>query len=187
VPKKTKKATKKKAKRKAKRRTASAATTETQAAIRERRWKAWQMRVVQKLRVSSIAEVLGVSERTIESDLEAMRKLRTDDIRHMKKAAEGAMAAAVEVIEEYDATCRQAWADLLAAAPGTATRAKFLSVLNAAVGQRVKILQSLGALEKSPDELLLGRDLDAVHELTDTEAALLLDLLAAARAHQPGA
>jgi len=133
------------------------------------------MRIVQKLRVASIAGALEVSERTVEMDLAAMRRLRTDHFRRSREAAEQALAAAVEVVEECDALCRQAWADLVQATPGSATRAKFLGVALSAMAQRIKILQSLGMLERAPEEVLVG-DAD-LRQLTDDEARRVLELL----------
>ena len=141
------------------------------AAIEERRWLAWQMRVVRKFRIASIAIALEVSERTVALDLAAMRRVRVDHLRQAEKAKSGALDAGIEVIEECDAACRQGWTDLLAADEGSATRAKFLRVLLDAITQRVKILQSLGMLKRVPDELLVGESIRAV---ADSEAREIL-------------
>ena len=141
------------------------------AAIEERRWLAWQMRVVRKFRIAGIATALEVSERTVALDLAAMRRVRVDHLRQAEKAKSGALDAGIEVIEECDAACRQAWTDLLAADEGSATRAKFLRVLLDAITQRVKILQSLGMLKRVPDELLVGESIRAV---ADSEAREIL-------------
>lgn len=145
------------------------------AAIEERRWLAWQMRVVQKHRIAAIATALEVSERTIVQDLAAMRRVRLDHFRRAEEAKEAALEAGIEVIEECDAACRQGWADLLAATEGSATRAKFLKVLLDAITQRVKVLQSLGMLKRVPEELLVG---DSIRAVADSEAR---DVLAAVR------
>jgi len=141
------------------------------AAIEERRWLAWQLRVVRKSRIAAIAEALEVSVRTVALDLAAMRRVRVDHFRQAEKAKSGALDAGIEVIEECDAACRQAWTDLLAADEGSATRARFLRVLLDAITQRVKILQSLGMLKRVPDELLVG---DSIRAVADSEAREIL-------------
>ncbi len=122
-------------------------SAEKKQAIMERRWKVWRLRVVQKLDISEIVKAVGVSASTVEADLAEMRKMRTEHLRQSKQAQEAAIHAGIEVVEECDAMCRQAWSDLFAAQPGSATRAKFLTVLLNAIGRRIEILQSLGMLD----------------------------------------
>ena len=152
-----------------------AMSPEKKGAIRERRLKAWRLRVVQKLTLAEIATAVGVSHGTVENDLAVMRKARTDHVRRARAAQEAALEAGVEVIEECDAICRQAWSDLMAAPRGSATRAKFLTVLLTAVQRRNEILQSLGMLERAADEVIVHDG--SIRDLTDEETDKLIDHL----------
>ena len=154
-----------------------AMSPEKKGAIRERRLKAWRLRVVQKLTLAEIATAVGVSHGTVENDLAVMRRTRTDHCRRARAAQEAALEAGVEVIEECDAICRQAWSDLMAAPRGSATRAKFLTVLLAAVQRRNEILQSLGMLERAADEVIVHDG--SIRDLTDEETDKLIAALKA--------
>lgn len=156
---------------------------EKKQAIRERRWKVWRLRVVQKLDISEIVSAMGVCAATVETDLAAMRKVRSEHVQASRRAQEAAVQAGIEVIEECDAACRQAWSDLLAADPGSATRAKFLGVLLVAVARRVEILQSLGLLDRAAEEVVV-HDASDIRDLTDEEATQLLTLLRSGRARK---
>ena len=155
----------------------TAMSPEKKGAIRERRLKAWRLRVVQKLTLAEIAAAVGVSHGTVENDLAVMRKARTDHVRRARAAQEAALEAGVEVIEECDAICRQAWSDLMAAPRGSATRAKFLTVLLTAVQRRNEILQSLGMLERAADEVIVHDG--SIRDLTDEETDQLIAMLKA--------
>ena len=154
-----------------------AMSSEKKEAIRERRLKVWRLRVVQKLTLAEIASAVGVSHGTVETDLAAMRKTRTDHIRRAQAAHEASLQAGVEVIEECDAVSRQAWSDLLAAPRGSATRAKFLTVLLTAVQRRNEILQSLGMLDRAAEEVIVSDG--SLRDLTDEEADRLAAMLKA--------
>ncbi len=152
-----------------------AISPEKKAAIRERRLKVWRLRVVQKLTLEEIASAVGASHGTVENDLAVMRRARRDHLRRAQAAREAALQAAAEVVEECEAISRQAWTDLLAAPRGSATRARFLSVLLNAVQQRNEILQSLGMLEKAPEEIVLTAG--SIRSITDQEATQMLMML----------
>jgi len=152
-----------------------AISPEKKAAIKERRLKVWRLRVVQKLTLEEIAAAVGVSHGTVENDLAVMRRARTDHLRRAQAAHEAALQAATEVVEECEAISRQAWTDLLAAPRGSATRARFLAVLLNAVQQRNEILQSLGMLEKAPEEIVLTGG--GIRSITDQEAEQILMML----------
>jgi len=145
-----------------------AMSPEKKGAIRERRLKAWRLRVVQKLTLAEIATAVGVSHGTVENDLAVMRMTRTDHVRRAQAAREASLNAGVEVIEECDAISRQAWSDLMAAPRGSATRAKFMGVLLTAVQRRNEILQSLGMLDRAADEVIVTDG--SIRDLTDEEA-----------------
>jgi len=149
-----------------------AMSPEKKEAIRERRLKIWRLRVVQKLTLAEIASAVGVSHGTVENDLAVMRKSRTDHVRRAQAAHEASLDAGIEVMEECDAVSRQAWSDLLAAPRGSATRAKFMTVLLTAIQRRNEILQSLGMLERAADEVVVTDG--GVRDLTEQERDLLL-------------
>ena len=154
-----------------------AMSPEKKEAIRERRLKVWRLRVVQKLTLAEIASAVGVSHGTVENDLAVMRERRSDHYRRAQAAQEAALEAAVEVAEECDAISRQAWSDLLAAPRGSATRAKFLTVLLNTVQRRTEIFQSLGMLERAADEVIFTDG--SVRDLTDEEADKVIAMLKA--------
>jgi len=154
-----------------------ATSPEKKEAIRERRWKTWRLRVVQKLTLAEIASAVGVSHGTVENDLALARKTRTDHFRRSQAAQEAALNAGIEVIEECDAISRQAWSDLLAAPRGSATRAKFMAVLLNALQRRNEILQSLGMLERAADEVIVHDG--SIRDLTDEETDKLIAMLKA--------
>jgi len=152
-------------------------SSEKKEAIRERRLKVWRLRVVQKLTLAEIASAVGVSHGTVENDLAVMRKTRTDHYRRAQAAQETALDAGIEVMEECDAICRQAWSDLLAAPRGSATRAKFMMVLLTALQRRTEILQSLGMLAREAEEVVFTDG--SIRDLTDEEADKILAMLKA--------
>ena len=154
-----------------------AMSPEKKEAVRERRLKVWRLRVVQKLTLAEIASAVGVSHGTVENDLTVMRRTRTDHVRRAQAAHEASLDAGIEVIEECDAVSRQAWSDLLAAPRGSATRAKFMTVLLTALQRRNEILQSLGMLDKAAEEVIVSDG--SVRDLTDEEADKLIARLKA--------
>jgi hypothetical protein len=154
---------------------AQVTSDERQQAILERRWKVWRLRVTQKLDISEIVQLLSVARRTVDRDIAAMRRDRDDHIRQAMAAHQAAINAGIEVIEECDAVCRQAWTDLYAAPAGDAARAKFLAVILIAIGRRVEILQGLGLLARAPHEVIVHPG--DIRDLTDEEAERLLTLL----------
>jgi DNA-directed RNA polymerase specialized sigma24 family protein len=151
-------------------------SAEKKEAIRERRLKVWRLRVVQKLTLAEIASAVRVSHGTVENDLAVMRRTRTDHVRRAQAAHEASLDAGIEVIEECDAVSRQAWSDLLAAPRGSATRAKFMTVLLTALQRRNEILQSLGMLDRAAEEVILD---SSIRDLTDIEADKLIARLKA--------
>jgi len=152
-----------------------AMSPEKKEAVRERRLKTWRLRIVQKLTLAEIASAVGVSHGTVENDLAVMRRTRTDHYRRAQASQEAALQAGLEVIEECDAICRQAWSDLMAAPRGSATRAKFMTVLLTALQRRNEILQSLGMLDRAAEEVIVSDG--SVIDLTDEETDKLIDHL----------
>jgi len=161
-----------------------ARSVETRRALANRQRQAWHMRVVRKLEVSEVAELLGVSETTVKRDLAAVRARGRSLLRKAQEAQVGVLDAGLEACAEFDAATRQAWADCLAAPEGSPARARFLNIVLKSIEQRVKILQSLGLMEKVPEEVLLG-DLD-LRRLSDCEAESALAFLRACAARAGG-
>ena len=154
-----------------------AMSPEKKEAIRERRLKVWRLRVVQKLTLAEIASAVGVSHGTVENDLAVARKTRTDHVLRAQAAHEASLQAGIEVIEECDAISRQAWSDLMAAPRGSATRAKFMTVLLTALQRRNEILQSLGMLDRAAEEVIVADG--SIRDLDDEETDQLIARLKA--------
>ena len=74
------------------------------------------MRVVRKLELSEMAELLGVSETTVKRDLAAVRARGRSLLRKAQEAQVAVLDAGLEACAEFDAATRQAWADSPAAA-----------------------------------------------------------------------
>jgi hypothetical protein len=153
---------------------------EERRAIAERQRRVWHLRVVRKLHVAEIAPLVGVSERQVERDLAVVRRRARSLLRRAQEAEESVLDAGLEACAELDAATRQAWADCLAAPEGSPARARFLNIVLKSIEQRVKILQSLGLMEKVPEEVLFG-ELD-LHQLSDGEARSALAFLRACAA-----
>lgn len=152
---------------------------EERRAIAERQRQVWHLRVVRKLHVAEIASLVAVSERQVERDLAAVRRRARSLLRRAREAEEAVLDAGLEACTELDAATRQAWADCLAAPEGSPARARFLNIVLKSIEQRVKILQSLGLMEKVPEEVLIG-DLD-LSRLSDAEARAVLAVVRAGR------
>jgi len=141
---------------------------EKEQAVEERRWKIWRLRVVRKADLTEIVRLLGISRRTVVSDLAVMRDVRTDHIRLAHAEQQATIDAAIEVTESCDAVCRQAWADLDAAEKGSFARAKFLTTILNAVRWKIEVLQAVGLLPRQPDEVILTEGI-GIRDLSDQE------------------
>ena len=149
---------------------------EKEQAVEERRWKIWRLRVVRKADLTEIVRLLGISRRTVVSDLAVMRDVRTDHIRLAHAEQQATIDAAIEVTESCDAVCRQAWADLDAAEKGSFARAKFLNTILNAVRWKIEVLQAVGLLPRQPDEMILTEG-SGIRDLSDQEGDKLLAML----------
>jgi len=152
-------------------------SAEKEQALEERRWKIWRLRVVRKLDICEIVKLVGISRRTVAKDLAEMRDVRSDHIRLAHAEQQEAIDAAIEVAEQCDAVCRQAWADLDAAKKGSFARAKFLNTVLNAVRSRIEILQSVGLLPRSAEEVIISEG--SIRDLSDKETNELIDRLKA--------
>jgi hypothetical protein len=159
-------------------------SAEERRAIAERQRQVWHLKVVRKLHVAEIAPLVGVSERQVERDLAAVRKRARTLLRRAQESEQAVLDAGLEACAEFDAATRQAWADCLAAPEGSPARARFLNIVLKSIEQRVKILQSLGLMERVPEEVLLG-DLD-LRRLSDSEAESALAFLRSCAARAGG-
>jgi hypothetical protein len=124
--------------------------------IAERRRKVWQLHVVAKLSLPEVAQHVGASERTIRVDLHETRKGLRHLLREARGAEEAVLDQGIDTASEIDAVIRQAWSDLAKAPEGSPVRARFLNVALKALIEKVKVLQSLGLLDKVPDEVIYG-------------------------------
>lgn len=139
-----------------------------------RRLRVWELAYVRKLTDREIAQVVGVSRATVARDISEVRKRVHKDLRDSKKLEHGVLEAGAELRAEITAVIRQAWTDCMAAAAGSSARARFLNVVLKAGTDRVKLMQSLGLMEKIPEEWIIGEiDLEG---LSDTEARQLIAL-----------
>jgi len=123
----------------------------------------------------------------VKRDLAAVRARGRSLLRKAQEAQVGVLDAGLEACAEFDAATRQAWADCLAAPEGTNTRARFLKVLLEAVAERVKIMQSLGLLDKVPEEVLFGDMFGFdIRGLSDAEIRRALEFFRSLRAESGG-
>jgi len=129
---------------------------------------------------------VSISRRTVMSDLAEMRDVRSDHIRLAHAEQQETIDAAIEVAEQCDAVCREAWANHGAAEKGSFARAKFLSIVLHAVRTRIEVLQSVGLLPTAADEVILTQD-SSVRDLTDDESDRLLAMLKAELRRRPDA
>jgi len=148
---------------------------EKEQAVEERRWKVWRLRVVRKCDLTEIVRLLGISRRTVVSDLAGMRDGRSEHIRLARAEQEATIDAAIEVGEQCDAVCRQAWADLDAAEKGSSARARFLNTILNAVRCKIEVLQSVGLLPTAAEELVVHDG--SIRDLDDEEANKLIAML----------
>ncbi len=144
-----------------------------------RQRRVWHLHVVRKLTIDEVAQALAVSVATVSRDLAAVRRRGRALLRRAQQAEDAVLDAGLEACAELDAATRQAWADCLAAPEGSPARARFLNIVLKSIEQRVKILQSLGLVERVPEEVLIG-DLD-ISRLSDAEARAVLALVRVGR------
>jgi hypothetical protein len=150
-------------------------TPEEQAAIARRQERVWHLHVVRKLTESEISQLMSVSSRTIRRDLAAMRTRGHAAVAHSAASEKAVVEAGLQAASELDAIVRQAWTDCLAAPDGSLARVGYLNLVLKSIGERLRILQSLGLMKKVPEELLLG-DLD-LRQLSDAEIQSALAFL----------
>jgi len=142
-------------------------TPEERAAIARRQERVWHLHVVRKLTEQEISQLLNVSCRTISRDLATMRARGQSAVALSAASEKAVVAAGLQAAAELDAIVRQAWTDCMAAPDGSIARVGYLNLVLKSIGERLRILQSLGLMKKVPEELLLG-DLD-LRQLSDAE------------------
>ena len=139
--------------------------------VAERRRRAFYLHAVRGLSAAEIAEVLGVSLRTIERDLRSARQRAMAELQRRAETAEAVTDLALDVDAALAAIAREAWASVAASDAQSPQHVRALNTALAAVGRRAEVLQSLGLLKKMPDELSLSfdplalSDQEAEHEL----------------------
>jgi len=153
---------------------------EERAAIARRQERVWHLHVVRKLTEHEISQLLSISCRTVSRDLAAMRRRGQAAVAHSAASERAVVEAGLQAASELDAIVRQAWTDCLAAPDGSLARVGYLNLVLKSIGERLRILQSLGLMKKVPEEVLLG-DLD-LRQLSDSEAESALAFLRACAA-----
>ena len=133
--------------------------------------RAWQLWIVRGLSQRDIATVLGISLRQVIRDLATMRIRSGAELSRDADALSRMQRYAAEVNEQLQAVNRQAWTDLMQAAPGSPARVGFLNVIATVAKDRIKVLQSLGMVPTEPDEVLV-HDI-SFDGLSDSEVASL--------------
>jgi hypothetical protein len=161
-------------------------TADQKKKVAERRRRVWELRLVRKLPIAQIADALGVDEKTIDRDLAEVQQQSSTLFMAALEDEAAPLLHGMVVCEELDALLRQAWSDIVSAAPGSSERSRFLTVVLAAIQARAKILQSLGLLQKVAEDVLVHRG-DPVSALTDAELddAIAFFVEAAARGETP--
>ena len=135
--------------------------------IAERRGRAFHLSAVRGLSALEIAEVLGVSTRTVERDLRSARQRAMAELQQRAETAESVTDLALDIDAALAAISREAWSSVAASDAKSPQHVRALNTALAAVWRRAEVLQSLGLLKKMPDELSLSFDPLA---LTDEEA-----------------
>ena len=137
----------------------------------------WRLRMINGLTIATIAEALGMGERTVVTHLAAMRKLATEYWEAQNRdRLQAARDALIEVEAHQQEVLHAAWADYQRATPGSGARARFLRVVQEAICSRVKYLVTLGVVPKVAQEITLsGTEVDKrIHQLTDEEIGVVL-------------
>jgi len=143
----------------------------------ERRRMVFHLSAVRGLTAAEIAEVAGVSKRTVERDLRAARRRAMDELRERAETAESVTDLALDIDAALSAVAREAWVSVAASQPAAAQRVRALNTALAAVARRADVLQSLGLLKKLPDQLdvnfdpLRMSDQEIQHELSKLREA----------------
>jgi predicted DNA-binding protein (UPF0251 family) len=152
-------------------------TAEEREAIARRQERVWHLRVVRKLTEHEVGQLMSISRRTITRDLAAMRARGQSAVALSAASEKAVVDAGLQAASELDAIVRQAWTDCMAAPDGSLARVGYLNLVLKSIGERLRILQSLGLMKKVPEEVLLG-DLD-LRQLSDSEAESALTFLRA--------
>ncbi len=123
--------------------------------IAARQERAWHLVVVRRLSEREAAEILGIHEKTLRSDLKAMRARGAKVISNL--AAEGnVLQLAAEMWAQLSSVLREAWVSVQAAETASPVRVRALNTVRATVKDMADLLQSLGLLPKAPEEVLIG-------------------------------
>jgi len=122
----------------------------------KRRHQVFELCVLRKFRTGEAAEVLEISKRTAERDLQAVQDRLRSALREARHTEKGLLTAALEAVSECDNVIRLALSDHASIRPGEPQRSRLLNTVLGAIEQRVKILQAVGVLD-----LAVGDDLGA--------------------------
>ena len=142
---------------------------EKKRALAERRRQVWNLRVVRQASIRQIADAVGVSEPTVERDLLEVRKHSRTLFFAMLEDEAAALDVGLDICAKMDAVEAQAWSDIVSADAGSSERARFLTVVQFNVVQRVKLLQSLGLVKQVAEEYLIHHGATRTSGLSDAE------------------
>jgi len=134
--------------------------------LAERRRQALHLHAVRRLNVGEIAQVLQVSARTVNRDLEAARAKAKEQLEREAESAERLSDLAHDIDSNYVAALREAWSAYHASSPNSAGRLRALNTVLTATEKRAEHLRALGLLKQVPESLALGL---SMFGLTDQE------------------
>lgn len=134
--------------------------------LAERRRQAFYLHAVRNLTAAEIAELLQVSPRTVERDLQAARRRGMKELQRRAETAESITDLALDIDASLSAIAREAWTSVAASDALSPQHIRALNTVLAATTQRAAVLQSLGLLKQIPTEFSLLFDPLA---LTDEE------------------
>lgn len=125
--------------------------------IRDRREKVKKLYYVQRVKISTIANQLGVNYRTIERDTDAIRK---ECIKEIKK--DTANKLIIKVVSSNEEIILSAWLMYSANGAKPNTKLKALSLIQKTEESNIKIFQELGLLDKVADPIDLGMPVEVL-------------------------
>jgi len=126
--------------------------------IAQRRRMALHLNAVRGLTVGEIAELVGVSQRTVERDLRAARQRAMQELRKRAETAESVTDLALDIDASLAAIAREAWTSVAASEAKAPQHVRALNTALAAVARRAEVLQSLGLLKKLPEQVDVSFD-----------------------------
>lgn len=122
--------------------------------VHERRQKVMRLRWVQNLTIEQICQLLGEGERTIYRDLEAIRKANAE-ARKQKGLKQDTNTVVAQLQVNYAERQRNRWQEFHSHPKDTVLRRRLLDDIHKDEETHMKLLQSMGVIEKVADNLNL--------------------------------